>query len=165
MTFEFFLPQNGIIKNIHLNLTDKKQNKTYTFRTHLKISEEDWDKEKQRPINIYLKKFKELNNKLDIVKKELSEYVCSKRTEKKAPHQRTMSRDIKQICSGQKNKLSEGSLLFYMHWYIDAKKELICNSTYKRYKVFFHLLERFEGFLCKKLYLEEINSDDKPPLP
>ena len=46
-----------------------------------------------------------------------------------------------------------------MKWYIIIKKELVCHSTYKRYKVFFHLLERFEGFLCKKLYVEEVNWD------
>lgn len=27
MTFEFFLPQNGTLKNIHLNFTDKQQSR------------------------------------------------------------------------------------------------------------------------------------------
>lgn len=159
MTFEFFLPQNGITKNIYLNLTDKQQNKTYTFRTHLRISGDDWDKEKQRPTNIYLKKHKNLNTKLDMLKKELAEYVRGKRSEKKQLQQRTMAREIKAVCNGKSEDLSINSLLYYMKWYIDVKKEMICHSTYKRYKVFFHLLERFEGFICKKLYVEEINVD------
>ncbi len=159
MTFEFFLPENGTQKNIHLKLTDTLHNKMYTFRTHLRISANDWDKEKQRPTNIYLKKNKKLNAKLDNVKKELAEHIREKRTEKKQIRQRIMSKEIKEICSGNKTTLPENSLLHYMQWYITTKKEIICNSTYKRYKVFYHLLERFEGFLCKKLYIEEVNSD------
>lgn len=65
--------QNGSTKNIHLNLTDKQQNKAYTFRTHLRILEDDWDKEKCRTTNIYLKRYKKLNTKLDKLKKELAE--------------------------------------------------------------------------------------------
>ena len=159
MTFEFFLPQNGTHKNIHLNFTDKQQNRTYTFRTHLKISAEDWDNDKQRPVNIYLKIHKKLNVKLDRLKKELAEHIREKRSEKKQLHQRALAREIKAVCSGKTSELSENSLLYYMKWYIDLKKELICHSTYKRYKVFFHLLERFEGFLCKRLYIAEINPD------
>ena len=159
MTFEYFLPRNGIIKNIHLNLIDKKENKTYTFRTYLQISENDWDKEKQRPKNIYLKKYKKLNVKLDLLKKELAEHIREKRLEKKQLHKRTLAREIKVVFNSQISNLPENSFLYYMKWYIDIKKELICYSTYKRYMVFFHLLERFEGFLCKRLYVEEMNFD------
>jgi hypothetical protein len=119
MTFEFFLPQTGTTKNIHLNLTDKLQNKTYTFRTHLRISDDDWDKEKQRPVNIYLKKHKKLNVKLDYLKKELAEHIREKRSEKKQLHQRTMAREIQAVCSGNSSELPENSLLHYMKWYID----------------------------------------------
>lgn len=166
MTFEFFLPHNGTFKNIHLNITDKKQNKIYTFRTSLQILEKEWNTAKQRPNNIYLKKSKKLNVKLDGLKKELADYMRAQRSDKIHLKQRTMAKIIKLICSTSINKVSkenisypENSLLYYMQWYISIKKGLICNSTFKRYKVFFHLLERFEGFLCKKLYLEDINTD------
>lgn len=164
MTFEFFLPHSGTCKNIHLNITDKQQNKIYRFRTSLQILEKDWDTIKQRPTNIYLKKYKKLNAKLDGLKKEVAEYIRVKRSGKSQVKQREIAKTIKWICSS--NKVSkehvnypENSFLYYMQWYISIKKGLICNSTIKRYKVFFHLLERFEGFLCKKLYLEDINID------
>lgn len=83
MTFKFFLSQSGTNKNIHLNLTDKQQNKAYTFRINLRISDDDWDKEKQRPTNIYLKKYKKLNANLNNIKKELAERIWEKRSEKK----------------------------------------------------------------------------------
>jgi site-specific recombinase XerD len=70
-----------------------------------------------------------------------------------------ISKKIKEICLARRTYIPENTLLYYMQYYISIKKELICHSTYKRYKVFFHLLERFEGFMCNKLYIEEINSD------
>ncbi|WP_292010718.1 phage integrase SAM-like domain-containing protein, partial [Chryseobacterium sp.] len=53
----------------------------------------------------------------------------------------------------------ESSLLYYTNYYIESKKETICYSTYKRYKVFYNLLERFEGVTSKRLYVERIDSD------
>ncbi|MGC4128500.1 MAG: tyrosine-type recombinase/integrase [Bergeyella sp.] len=159
MTFEFFLPQNGTLKNIHLTLTDTQQKQSYTFRTSLRIPETDWDKEKQRPLNIYLKKYKRLNAKLDEIKLQLTEYITERKEERKEPMQRAMAKRIKDICSGKKPELSENSLLFFIKWYMDTKIDLISHSTYKRYKVFFHLMERFEGFRCERLYIEKINSD------
>ena len=165
MTFEFFLPQNGTQNNIHLNLTDHFHHKTYSFRTHLRIPADDWDKEKQRPTNIYLKKHKKLNRKLNCIKKELAEYIRESRSQKKQLQQRTMVRKIKEITSSvpssktEKALFPESSLLYYMSLYIASRKEMICYSTYKRYMVFLRLLERFEGFVCKTLYAEKMNVD------
>ena len=159
ITIQFFLSQKGILKNIQINIIDNQINKIYTFTTPFKILENDWDKEKQRPNNIYLKKYKKLNTKLDKIKKELAEYVWRRKSQKKIIQPKAISKEITQICTNKNHDLPEGSLLLYTQKYIDSKKELICHSSYKRYKVFFHLLERFEGFLCKKLYAEKINSD------
>lgn len=159
MTFYFYLSQNNNLKNIHLKFTDKQLKKTFGFRTALRISEEDWDNEKQRPQNIYLKKYKKLNSQLDQIKKELAEYIQNQHCHKKLLQQRIMSKIVKKACHNPTKYLPQNSLLYFIHWYIDTKKELICHSTYKRYKVFFYLLERFEGFLCRRLYIEDINSD------
>ena len=159
MTFEFFLPESGTQKNIYLKFTDTKQNKPLVFRTPLRIKAEDWDKGKQRPANIYQKKYKKLNAKLDEMKKAVAEYLREQYLKKEQPLQRVISNKIKEICIGKQAELPENSLLYYMQWYISIKKGLICDSTYKRYNVFFHLLERFEGFICKKLSIEEVNSD------
>ncbi len=160
MTFQFFLSKNsGLQKNIHLRITDTQQNKTYNFRTHLSISEESWDKEKQRPHNIYMKKYKMLNAKLDCMKKKITGYVDRKKADNKKFLRREISCKIKKICARTEDTPEENTLLYYMQWYIDSKKELICRSTYKRYKVFFRLLERFEGFICKLVYIEDVDSD------
>ncbi len=165
MTFEFFLPNCGTNKNIHLSIIDEKKNKINTFRTSLCILEDDWDKNKQRPKNIYLKNYKKLNAKLDCLKKELAEHICYKHSEKVIAKHHTIAKIIKWICSS--NDISKNieqdyprnSLLYFMQWYINTKKGLVCNSTFKRYNVFIRLLERFEGFVCRRLYVDEINID------
>jgi len=160
MTFQFFLSNNsGLQKNIHLRITDNQQNKTYNFCTDLSISEESWDKEKQRPCNIYRKNHKMLNVKLDCIKKKITGYIHHKEADHKKILRREISCEIQKICKGIEDPLQENTLLYYMQWYIDSKKDLICHSTYKRYKVFFHLLERFEGFLCKSFDIDDVNSD------
>lgn len=159
MTFEFFLSKSGKLKNIHLNLIDNQQNKTFSFRTSLRIAEENWDNKKQRPVNIYLKKYKKLNNKLNKVKLELAEHIHKNRAGQKVSLKNELRKEIKAVFDNKKEELPENSLLYFMKCYIDSRKELICYSTYKRYNVFYHLLERFEGFICKRLSIDGIDSD------
>lgn len=153
MTLEFFLPQKKtLVKNIYLSVTGTEKT---TIKTPLRIADEEWDSAKQRPKNIYLKKNKRLNTQLDRIKSQLPEYI---RKDKKKISQRMLSGKIQKICSSETNPLPN-TLLYYTQQYISNRKNLISYSTYKRYKVFFHLLERFEGFMCKRLYLNEINAD------
>jgi hypothetical protein len=159
MTFEFFLSKKATQKNIYLTVKNSKNKKSYTFRTPLRISQEDWDEKKQRPINIYQKKYKILNNKLDSIKIYFVDNLNKNDAEAKPYCHRTLAREITKICSDKKIDLPKTSFLFYMQQYINCRKELICNSTYKRYKVFYHLLERYEGYILKRLYIDTINAD------
>ncbi|MGV0924085.1 phage integrase SAM-like domain-containing protein [Empedobacter tilapiae] len=159
MTFNFFLPDNGDLKNIHLSLIDQSQNKKYTFRTSLRIKADQWDDKKQRPFNIYLKKYKKLNRQLDKIKLQVTEHIVSQRDLHKIPLQRELSKVIKDVCINKEKQLPENSLLFFMENYINFRKEIICHSTYKRYKVFLRLLERFEGYTTQRLYVDTVNSN------
>ncbi|CAA7392660.1 tyrosine-type recombinase/integrase [Chryseobacterium fistulae] len=160
MTFEFFLPQNGTLKNIHLNILDfSLKQQSFSFRTPLRIHGDQWDKSKQRPVNIYLKKYKKLNTILDHIKVKVSEYVKKRLEQRKTISQRGLSKEVHRICIEKTQSYHENSLLHYMKHYINSRKELICHSTYKRYLVFYRLMKRFEGFLMKRLDVENINSD------
>ena len=159
MTLEFFLPSKERRNYIYLRVKNSSQKSNNTFRTPLKISPENWDEKKQRPTNIYKKKYKLLNNKLDSIKIYFAENLNKKDAEAKTYCHRTLAREITKICSDKKTDLPKTSFLFYMQQYINCRKELICNSTYKRYKVFYHLLERYEGYVLKRLYIDTINSD------
>ncbi|GAA4161475.1 phage integrase SAM-like domain-containing protein [Chryseobacterium ginsenosidimutans] len=154
MTFFFFLTKNNTGKNINLKLIDENKKIDFIFRLPLYIDEKEWDKEKQRPKNIYLKNHKKINNKLDELKISLTEYLKSKAT-KTTITQRSLSKQVQKICSIKKNCYSENCLLNLIDYYITIKKGLICNSTYKRYKVFFNLIQRFEGHLTERLYTQE----------
>ncbi|CAA7196676.1 phage integrase SAM-like domain-containing protein [Chryseobacterium potabilaquae] len=160
MTFEFFLPQKGTLKNIHLNITDASlQDHFFSFRTSLRIEPHQWDKNKQRPVNIYLKKYKKLNTILDHIKVRVSEYIKERLQQRKTISQRGLSTEIHKICIEKIQSYHENSLLYYMKHYIKSRKEMICQSTYKRYLVFYRLIKRFEGFLMERLNVENINSD------
>lgn len=153
MTLEFFLPQKKVaVKNIYLSVTGTEKT---TIKTPLRIADEEWDSAKQRPKNIYLKKNKRLNAQLDRIKSQLPEYI---RKDKKKISQRMLSNKIREICNPEANPLPN-SLLHFTQSYISSRQEMICPSTYRRYLVFFRLLQRFEGYMCRTFHLSCVNAD------
>lgn len=159
MTFNFYLPASGTKRNIHLCLDDAKQKKQFHFRTPIRILPDKWDYQKQRPVNIYEKKYKKIHKKLNELKLYLAETITTLRMEQKAYCQRTLSREIKKICTSTYVERPENALLQYIEKYISMRKELICHSTYKRYMVFYRLLERFEGHTTKRLCVESLDAE------
>ncbi|AYM99672.1 hypothetical protein [Chryseobacterium sp. 3008163] len=88
MNFVFSLSKNGINKNICLSIdNDQFENPCY-FLVPLIISGDEWDNEKQRPKNIYLKAHKEINRKLDSIKVNLTEYIKNIPAKKKLQKKR-----------------------------------------------------------------------------
>jgi len=74
INFDFTLQNPNPTATIFIRFFDEFQ-KEHLMKTPLKICPSMWDEEKQRPTNIYLKKFKKLNNKLDNLKIALAEYL------------------------------------------------------------------------------------------
>ncbi|WP_260211681.1 site-specific integrase [Elizabethkingia anophelis] len=126
------------------------------FRIPLSVPIHEWDNKKQRPKNIYLKKNKTLNFKLDQIKIHIHEYIIQRCAQNKKISHRGISNEIKKICEQKNVALKKDSLLFFMDQYIKNKKGLICSSTYKRYNVFFNLVKRFEGYTMKQIILQDI---------
>ena len=81
MTLHFSLSGNTVLKNINLILNTDCVN--FKLHTSLRIPGEQWDEERKRPKNIYLKKYKKLNNKLDSLKKELVLYLNQRQSQKR----------------------------------------------------------------------------------
>lgn len=160
MKFNFFLSKAKKKQNqIIIKIFKESTNIDFTFNTSLQIDTGEWDHEKQRPKNIYLKKHKQLNSILDNIKIQIAEYITKKLNNKEFPSQRALSKKIKTLCFLQKVDHPKDSLLYFMEMYISSRKELICISTHKRYHVFCNLILRFEGAYMKKLYLEDTNMD------
>ncbi|MCW3160836.1 site-specific integrase [Chryseobacterium oryctis] len=158
MNFDFSLSGNGINKNIDLCIIDNRFERL-TISTQLGIPKAEWDYEKQRPYNIYRKKNKLLNKKLDTIKVILSEYIESTILQKKKVTSKKIEDIINIICFQNNFENSEDSLLFYIDQYISTRYGIICSSTYKRYKVFYNLIERFEGFLQSKIKIDKIDNN------
>jgi site-specific recombinase XerD len=158
MTLDFYLPKNELAQNIHLAITFKlDHHRKFLFKTPLKITADQWDEKKQRPFNIYLKKYKKINAKLNEIKIKLNEYIHERKNLKKKVSHRALFEKIKNICAETTDLHPESSLLLFIQQYIDAKKELINYSTYKRYRVFLHLIQKFEGSIMKRLYVDTID--------
>ncbi|WP_228422422.1 tyrosine-type recombinase/integrase [Chryseobacterium aurantiacum] len=76
---------------------------------------------------------------------------------KKSVSQNALSKEIKRICEVKDNNLPDNSLLGFIKDYIAMKKDFISYSTYKRYIVFFKLIERFDGYMAKRFCIESID--------
>lgn len=159
MTFKFFLSNSGNTRKINLEFTDELNNNSFLVPTPLRISESEWDIEKQRPKNIYIKKHKELNNRINKLKIELKEFYGECLSKKRTISSRLLVQTVKNICQSNQSISPEMTLLYFMELYIRTKKELISESTYKRYKVFFNLVQKFEGHTVERLYIKQINSE------
>lgn len=154
MTLFFFISeQKQLKKNIHLIVKNQSDQLLFQCKTPLKISEEDWDSQKERPSNIYLKKNKKINAKLDALKILLTDCID------KGLSPKAFSKKIQDLCSRDEIEYPVDSLLYFIKSYISAKKEYICRSTYKRYKVFFNLVERFDGYMAQRSCLSAVNND------
>ncbi|WLD24304.1 phage integrase SAM-like domain-containing protein [Flavobacterium dauae] len=134
-----------------------ENNLEFLVPTPLRIENELWDADKERPKNIYLKSCKKLNAKLDRLRIALTTYLKQLESKNTVCTPEILGRCVKKYCS-EPNGYSEGSLLYYMQLYIESRLHLITKATYKRYMVFFRLMQRFEGHRMKQLMLDSVNA-------
>lgn len=156
MIFNFTLLNPTSISFIYLAFVDDQQQQLL-IKTPLKIIPAQWDEEKQRPTNIYLKNFKKLNTKLDALKIAIATYLSDLKSSKKEFSIRAVNRLVKKCCSEATSLLPAGGLLQSVDNFIKSRIHLITSTTHKRYLVFFRLLKRFEGYQQKHLMLDQVN--------
>jgi integrase len=70
----------------------------------------------------------------------------------------SLTKTIQKICLEDQINYSNNSLIYFIELYIASKRNILTHSTLKRYRVFSSLIKKFEGFICKNLLLEDINS-------
>lgn len=160
MDFNYYLSENNGMRSINLIITDEAKSVFLKLKTQLRIEHADWDEETQRPKNIYTKRNKIINEKLNIIKIKIQEYFEEPRLNK-----RIAGRDLLKIINNvslEKNMnafLKDNSFLYYMEEYINIRKSFLKNSTLKRYYVFYNLIKLFEGKQNKRLLLENVNAE------
>ncbi|CAI8879380.1 phage integrase SAM-like domain-containing protein [Chryseobacterium sp. IT-36CA2] len=150
-----------IFSKIILTIQKKSEShhKEMVFETPFFISEGDWDYERQRPKNIYCKKYKELNFLLNEIKIEIQKLIQYYTRHHKNFPQKKFSSHIENISKSKIYSYEKESLLYLASMYIEQKKSSIQLSTYRRYIVFIRLLQNFEGHLMKRLTLQDVNAE------
>lgn len=160
MNFTFYLSETEKDSGfIYLHFLDESFHLDFIFLTGITMSPQDWSADQERPKNIYLKKNKNINIVLDRIKVELAEYIRQRKTGNKKITKQGITKKLGEIITTKPIHKPENSFLSLMQSYIDSREEIICHSTYKRYRVFFRLLQRFEGFVQKHLLINEINAE------
>lgn len=157
MIFSFTLLNSYSRSFIYLSFVDDQQQQFF-IKTALKITPSQWDHEKQRPKNIYLKSFKKLNTKLDALRISIATYINELKTSKREFSLRTVNRLVKKCCTEPESILPEGGLLHSTESFIKSRSHLITTTTHRRYLVFLRLLKRFEGHQQRHLMIEHVNS-------
>lgn len=142
---------------IYLNIINETLGINYSFHTPFTIEENQWDNKKQRPSNIYLKRYKALDYTLNSLKIKVIKTIKERRNKNKSLQYNILAKEIEKICKDSGNEsLADTTLLYYMKLYIDSKKELVTQSTHKRYIVFYKLIQRFEGFTLTRLEINNV---------
>lgn len=157
MIIQYFYPQKGESRDLHLSITDAQTQAESRFRTYLRIEKEEWDFEMQRPKHLYLKRSKKINTKLDAIRICLLEHYESKKN-RDISH-RTIAKIIKTISLEKHVSHPSDSFLNFIQQYITSRRHIICHSTFKRYMVFFRLLERYQGTLVRRLMIKDLDYD------
>ncbi|MDR2271365.1 MAG: site-specific integrase [Sphingobacterium sp.] len=158
MIFNFTLLSTDSTSLIAVKFIDEQQ-KEFIVKTNLKINPNRWNADKQRPENIYLKIYKRLNAKLDAVKIVVSNYLEDVASKQRKFSLNILTRLIKKSCILNDSSFVKGSLLEATDNFIKSRLHLISVNTHRRYKVFFRMLKRFEGFQQKHLMLKEVDSN------
>ncbi len=154
--FSFILDRQFSSEIIYLSII--VEGKEHLLKTPLQIAFNMWDQQKQCPKNIYLKSCKKLNTRLNRLRIAIAGYLNGCHIQKKRVSVITLTRYIKKYTANDDTLYSDNSLLFYIDSYIKSRKHVINESTFRRYMVFIRFLERYEGYICKNLLIEDVNS-------
>ncbi|GEN76357.1 site-specific integrase [Chryseobacterium hagamense] len=157
MVFSFFLSKkaSGSGHRIYISYTASVSgNKICKLPLGLFIAKEEWDQEKQRPLNIYCKKYKRLYAALNTIKIRIAELL----QEKPDLSLKTISAAIRKLGFEENTSFTDGHFLSLMNDYLELKKNSVSLSTFRRYQVFMRLMEKFEGYLCRRILPEDIDS-------
>ncbi len=161
MLINFFLiPEKSSAKyRICLSIVPDLPQKPLICEMPFIIKKEDWDEQKQRPANIYLKQHKRIYAHLNTVRIRVTALIVKAGKTGNPFSLKGLTRKIREICSAERKEYAEGSLLSMMKSYVEEKEDALCLSTYRRYMVFMRMIEKFEGFVARYILVEEVDPE------
>lgn len=132
----------------------------YQFKIPTKLSPKEWDNVLERPKNIYNKKQKEFFVCLNEIKITVAAYIEDKQKQKTPVSKMAVTKTINKIIENKApHKVEKNTLLFYTQQYITLRKNFVQKNTFWRYNVFQRLLQMFEGSLCQRFLLKDVNQN------
>ena len=158
LTVNYHLTQGAsYVKKTSLKISIKYKNNSYHYTLPIRLYAYQWNEDLGQPSNIYLKKLKELNILLIRLKIALFEAINQKRLTVNFLWIRRFLKDFFE----QKNKVENDTdtLEYWMQLYIQGKQNRVKHNTFKRYKVFYHQILRFEGFIGRKIRLSSLSQN------
>lgn len=157
ITYDFNYYLSPTTSSIDVSIKDTQGN-NFIIHTGLFIRPDMWDSYRQRPLNIYLKKYKKLNTRLDKLRVFIGEYLLKIETDKISTVRRKLTSRMQRFLQEGDLENSGDGFLIKMLEYINSREHLICKSTHRRYRVFYNLMHRYEGSIRKKLAIEDVNA-------
>lgn len=142
--------------NISIRYTDS-MGKCVVLATPYYILPTEWYIELERPFKIYERHYAALYKKLTLLKIELGEALRKRQKQQKEITVNWLHTKIALLCNRRENYYMRKDILYYIHHYIDQRKEFIEHSTYKRYKVFYELFYRFSGYCQRRILLNDLD--------
>jgi len=131
----------------------------FIIDTPISLTPQHWDRRLQRPLNIYIKTFKRINEALDRIRIALASWardIVTSMSRKEI--ERSMFNRVARAYKKSSLPSDKRMLLYHVHAYINARKHLLSPATRKRYHVFLALLQRFEGYAMRHFTIREVNA-------
>ena len=152
----FILESKDRFATICVKYVNRNGDRIYV-NTPFRILRSEWSATLERPANIYEKANKELNDQLNFLKIELGEAVRKRLKLNIDITKRWLIGQILTHSKQNKPRYVKRDILYYISQYTEARKDYLELSTLTRYKVFYELFYRFEGYCQQRIFLKDIN--------
>lgn len=150
----FFL-DNKNTRNTYIYISLLYNKKEWCLKTPILICRKEWDQKNGRPVNIYLKKAKKINDTLNALRLSLSELIQNSNMVTRED----IDRLIVNVSKNKNLPYSDQHLIFHLNKYALEKREFVAKSTFRRYIVFKKLYVKYESHSGMKIKLSNITKD------
>ena len=153
LTVTYHLTQGAsYVKKTNLKISIGYKKNSYNYTLPIRLYAYQWNETLGEPSNIYLKKLKALNLQLIRLKVELNEEMHRRELRDWDITALWLRKFLKDFFETKNyNTNDTDTLEYWMDVYMQEKQDRVKHNTFKRYKVFRHLILRFEGFRKRKI--------------
>ena len=159
LTVTYHLTQGAsYVKKTNLKISIGYKKNSYNYTLPIRLYTYQWNETLGEPSNIYLKKLKALNLQLIRLKVELNEEMHKREVRDWDITAIWLRKFLKDFFETKHYSNDDTDTLeYWMNLYMQEKQSRVKHNTFKRYKVFKHLILRFEGFRKRRIRLSNLS--------